>query len=87
MPIINGSDDDEEIDHVLFTNQNSFFQWNERKLTTIHFHLFLAFIGILCILSALGGHYVDDDLVFSPFVNDMRTSSVGNLRITTMSPE
>jgi len=83
MPINNESS--EVIDHCLFTDQNYFLKWNQRKITALPCHLFIALCGILCILSALGGHYVDDDLVASPFVTNMHHSSVDSLRITTVA--
>ena len=84
MPITNESND--VIDHYLFADHAYLFQWNnERKCTAIHCHILFAFIGILCILSALGGHYVDDDLVSSPFVENTHHSSVTSLRVTTIA--
>ena len=83
MPITNDSND--VIDHFLFAEEAYFFQWNERKCTAIHCHNLIAFIGILCILSELGGHYVDDDLIYSPFIDNMRQSNVTSLRVTTVA--
>ena len=83
MPITNESN--EVIDHFLFADHAFTVQWKERKFTAIHFHLLSALIGILCMLSTLGGHYVDDDLVISPFVENMRQSNVTSIRITTVA--
>ena len=83
MPITNESN--EVVNHFLFAEDAFFFQWKESKFTAIHFHLLFSLIGILCILGTLGGHFVDDDLVISPFVGNMRQSNVTSLRVTTLA--
>ena len=79
------STDENDVNRHLFMEDSFLFKIKKTKFTAIHVHCILAIIGIICLLSSLGGNFVDDDLVNAPFLELTYNSDIIGLRIASLA--
>ena len=79
------STDENDVNQHFFMEDSFVFQIMKRKITAIHVHCFVSILGIICLLSALGGNFVDDDLVNAPFLELTYSSDIIGLRIASLA--
>ena len=77
--------DENDVNRHFFTDDSFVFQVKGMKILAMHVHCFVMLIGLVCLLSSLGGNFVDDDLTNAPFLELTYSSDVIGLRIAAIA--